>query len=201
MRKGAGMQVVFTWAKCSVKTCKNCGTIPDFSGIVRITGMMAASLFLVAACQDSASQGAQLHPAADWLHECSQAAFADMAADYAGQIGLAASRDQVVEVLKGLALKLHQTHEPDLRCDYEKTIQLPVKHRLIEVLPPSEFNAPQVMSARIASAEVVCVNYRDGTNDGEAGEFDDHDWSWQPGEGIMAGHQQRVFDPVCFSFP
>lgn len=194
------MQVVFEGAKCAAKACKHFGVVPEFSGKVRITIAMAASLFLVAACQDSVRPGAQSQPAADRLQECSQAAFADMAVDYASQIGLAAPRDQVVEVLKGLAFKVHQSHEPNLRCDYEETVRVPVKHRLIEVVPPGQSYAPQVISARIASAEVVCVNYRDGTNDGEAGEFDDHDWSWQPGEGIMAGHQQRVFDPVCFSF-
>ena len=191
------MQVAFAWSKCAVKAC---GTISEFSGKVRITIAMVACLFLVAACQDSVRPGAQSHPAADRLQECSQAAFAEMAVDYASQISLAASRDQVVEVLKGLAFKVHQSHEPNLRCDYEETVRVPVKHRLIEVVPPGAFNAPQMISARIVSAEVVCVNYRDGTNDGEAGEFADHEWSGQPGEGIMAGHQERVFDPVCFSF-
>lgn len=162
--------------------------------------VMLAATFLLTACEDQLGQSPHEAFTGEPLQECSQEVFLKIAEHFASGIGVASSRDTVVAELKPFALAVHLAHAPDQRCQYEATVRLPVRRRPIDVVYPSDIGPEQTLSAKIVSGNEVCVNYRDHTNDVEAGELSDHSWSWVQGEGLLGKGLVRAFDPVCFAY-
>ena len=135
-----------------------------------------------------------------YIEKCSPVEFTLIARRYAGRIDLATPRDQVVRILADFATEIHDSHRPDIKCQYLETVYRENKQPLFSIAPPERRSAPQIFRAKILSSDRVCVNYDDHVVSSDSEQYESFSWSWRSKKDAIEFGTQRVFDPVCFSF-
>lgn len=162
--------------------------------------MGVLSLLLACGCNHGLAGKNSSEKQDDYIQECSEQEYIDIAKKYVAQINLVTPRDRVVWFLEKFAVELHASHRSGLDCNYSAAFRASQPRPIIDLMPVDGLKPPQTLTANISPNGRICVNYRDPVNDGEAAEFSLYAWSWRLEDGLTGERMRRVFDPVCFSF-